>query len=363
MPSDGEILNPSENQEHDDLLSGEDEIFGEESVLDDVDPTVVESSPLDDESSVEASVVSESVDVETPGEVAEASTVNDMEHAALDAVFEVSADHPETIAESIEDASSGDDPEVLEAEAVEPELLEPEVLSAEPEPEVAMVPEADLEAVKIQLAQAQADLEVSQKETRQMKNRALRGAADLENFRRRTQKEKVESEKYAVEGVVKDLLEVVDNLERALKHQASKATEDDTEVVKGLVSGVDMVLKQFQQKLTKYGVEGFDSLHLPFDPLKHEALQQVESTEFPTGTVMNVFQRGYFLHERLLRPAMVVVSHNPQEMETSADQESEEEAEEGSMAEVVAEEASPEDTVEASEEAAEESEEAAETAQ
>jgi molecular chaperone GrpE len=180
-----------------------------------------------------------------------------------------------------------------------------------------MVTLAELEQAQAELSQAQADLEgvrgqleASQKETSSMKNRALRAQADLDNFRRRTQKEKADLQKFAVEGVVKDLLEVVDNLERALAHH-NKVNAEEGEAQGGLVDGVGMVLKQFQQKLKKYGVVGFDSQGQPFDPMRHEALQQVETREHPTGTVVTEFQRGYFLHDRLLRPAMVVVARNP----------------------------------------------------
>lgn len=208
--------------------------------------------------------------------------------------------------------------------------LEEELRASEEAQEAPMVPLEQLEQAQAEVAQLQVQLEASVKETANMKNRALRTQADLENFRRRTQKEKADLQKFAVEGVVKDLLEVVDNLERALSHH-SKASEGEEDSEGVLVSGVEMVLKQFRQKLKKYGVEGFESQGQPFDPMRHEALQQVETREHPTGTVVTEFQRGYFLHDRLLRPALVVVARNP------ADDEPQEEVEDAEVedAEVV----------------------------
>ena len=135
------------------------------------------------------------------------------------------------------------------------------------------------------------------------KNRMLRAAADLENFRRRSAREKEDLRQYGIDGVIKELLPVLDNLDRAVEH-----AEKDGEST--LLEGVRMVQRQFVGALQKHGVEGFDSKGELFDPTKHEAIQQHETTEHPHNTIVEEFQRGYFLHDRLIRPALVVVARN-----------------------------------------------------
>ncbi|MBA2664551.1 MAG: nucleotide exchange factor GrpE [Bradymonadaceae bacterium] len=138
------------------------------------------------------------------------------------------------------------------------------------------------------------------------KNRLLRVAADLENFRRRNQREKEELRMYGIDRVVMDLIPAVDNLERALQHASN---EGDSSSV---IDGVRMVYRQIVTALGKYGVESFEARGSAFDPQRHEAIQQIETSEHPTGTVMEEFQKGYFLHDRLLRPALVSVAKNVQ---------------------------------------------------
>lgn len=135
-----------------------------------------------------------------------------------------------------------------------------------------------------------------------VKNRMMRVAADLENFRKRTSREKEEMRKYGIDKVVLELLPVLDNLERALEH--SDKSQDKTTIV----DGVRMVHRQFVGALKKHGVAGFESTGELFDPQKHEAIQQVETAEHETGTVLEQYQKGYYLHERLIRPALVVVA-------------------------------------------------------
>jgi molecular chaperone GrpE len=137
-----------------------------------------------------------------------------------------------------------------------------------------------------------------------VKNRMMRVAADLENFRKRAAREREDMRKYGIDKVVLELLPVLDNLERALQHAEANA-EDNS-----ITEGVRMVYRQFVSALNKHGVQGFDSKGEPFDPQRHEAIQQVETDEYDNGTVMEEYQRGYFLHDRLIRPAMVSVAKN-----------------------------------------------------
>ncbi len=146
----------------------------------------------------------------------------------------------------------------------------------------------------------------------EQKNRVLRIAADLENFRRRSQREKDDLRKYGIDRVVTELLPSVDNLDRALSH--AELDSGDTSIVEG----VRMVYRQLLSALEKHGVQSFESKGTQFDPQRHEALQQVETTELPNNTVVDEYQKGYFLHDRLLRPALVSVAKNVQNVHASA---------------------------------------------
>jgi molecular chaperone GrpE len=142
----------------------------------------------------------------------------------------------------------------------------------------------------------------TQKKLEDVHDRWVRAVADLENYRKRAQKERDEVQKYGAERLVKDLLPVMDNLDRAL---ASAAAEDP------LVAGVKLVRASFEQVLARHGVKGFSALGQPFDPARHEALMQVPSADAPPGTVVLEHARGFTLNDRLVRPAMVGVAVAP----------------------------------------------------
>lgn len=150
-----------------------------------------------------------------------------------------------------------------------------------------------------QLEQEKAKAEAAAKENY---DRLLRMAAEFENFKKRTKKELDEAGHKGREGVVKELLPVMDNLERALKH----APGDDP-----LAQGVRMVEKQMLGALEKFGVTRFAALGQPFDPAMHDAIQQVETADVPPGSVAVEFASGYLANGRLLRPAMVGVAKAP----------------------------------------------------
>lgn len=142
-----------------------------------------------------------------------------------------------------------------------------------------------------------------ERELSEMKDRYLRAQADLENFRRRTRKEKEEQAKYAALPVVKALLPALDNLERALDAARSENASSD-----GLGQGVEMVTKQMFDILKEFGLESIPSVGEPFNPEFHEAVMTVESEEHESGTVVEELQKGYLLKDRVIRPAMVKVS-------------------------------------------------------
>lgn len=142
-------------------------------------------------------------------------------------------------------------------------------------------------------------LEAKAKET---ENKYLRAVADLENYRKRVQKEKDEVVQAVTDRLLKDFLEVKDHLELALSH--SQGATD----VKSLREGVTLTLKQLGNLLKKYGVEEIQALGELFDPAYHEAIHQEESAEYKPGAVVHVYQKGYLVKERLLRPARVTVA-------------------------------------------------------
>ena len=130
----------------------------------------------------------------------------------------------------------------------------------------------------------------------------LRASAELENYKKRTQKEMSEFKKFANESLLKELLVVVDNLERAIETPQNGGGETQ------VAAGVDLTLKELLKIFQKFGVQPIESLGEPFDPALHQAMLQQEVADQPHNTVINELQRGYLLHDRLLRPAMVVVS-------------------------------------------------------
>jgi molecular chaperone GrpE len=148
----------------------------------------------------------------------------------------------------------------------------------------------------------QEELEKARAQAKEMQERYLRSAADLENFRKRAAKETEENRRFANEELIKSLLPIVDNLERALSHGEGKADSG------ALLEGVRMVHKQFMDTLGKFGVEQIDSLGKPFDPNFHQALMQVKTNESPPNTVVTEVSKGYLLAGRLVRPSMVGVS-------------------------------------------------------
>ncbi|HKY62278.1 MAG TPA: nucleotide exchange factor GrpE [bacterium] len=158
--------------------------------------------------------------------------------------------------------------------------------------------EAELEKAQIAVAEAEANAKDAQ-------DKYLRAYAEFDNSKKRSAKEKEESLRYAHERLIKDLLPVLDGLEQALAHA-------DTSDKAAIVEGVELVLRQFLKVLENYGVTPVVSLGQPFDPHHHEAVGQQESGEHEPHSVVNEYRRGYKLHDRLIRPAMVTVAKPPE---------------------------------------------------
>ncbi len=144
----------------------------------------------------------------------------------------------------------------------------------------------------------------------ELKDRMLRIAAEFDNWKKRSRKEQTDGEARVREGVLKDLLEVADNLDRAVSTQAGKAGDGHVDAA-ALLKGVELVRRLFQQKLERYDIKPFEAKGQPFDPKVHEAVSKVSSPDVPAGAVASEFAKGYRIGERLLRPAMVAVSTGP----------------------------------------------------
>jgi molecular chaperone GrpE len=193
--------------------------------------------------------------------------------------------------ESPPEAGRGDEPQP-EEEAHPLELSD--VVGEHPPP--------DEEAKEPQSAEER--LQAKERELTDLHDRFLRVAADFDNFRKRAAKERSELLRYANEPLARHLIEGIDNLERAIAH-ADTADKD------ALLQGITLVESMLLQAFEKFGIKRFSAMGAPFDPGFHEAIQEVPSAEHPAGTVAFEVQKGYTYHDRLLRPARVVLSRGP----------------------------------------------------
>ena len=151
----------------------------------------------------------------------------------------------------------------------------------------------------------------SEEEAADLKDRYLRLAADFENYKRRTLKERQDLFNYGNESLIKELLQTVDNLERAQGHAQESEEGIDAET---LLEGVDLTHRALIRSLEKFGVQPVQ-VEGSFDPQMQEAIRQVETDEHPPGTIVEVYQKGYLLKDRLLRPALVVVATGKKDTE------------------------------------------------
>lgn len=148
-------------------------------------------------------------------------------------------------------------------------------------------------------------LKATEEEAKDNYDRYLRLAAEFDNFKKRASREIDEFRKYANESIIQELLPVADNLERAIQ-----AIKDDDSVNDLVLEGVTMTLKEILKVFEKFKVTPIEALGEPFDPAFHQAVMQEETDVHPENTVLNELQKGYTIHDRLLRPSMVVVSRS-----------------------------------------------------
>jgi len=161
---------------------------------------------------------------------------------------------------------------------------------------------ADPDALARRVADLEAELAAAREEARTTQDRWLRERADLENLKKRSAKERQDAVRYGNESLLRDLLPVIDNLERAIGAASGGGNG------KSLVEGVDLVRKAFIDTLQRHGVERVAATGSRFDPAVHEAVAYVESPSHDAQQVIEEHQAGYRLNDRLLRPAMVTVS-------------------------------------------------------
>lgn len=162
--------------------------------------------------------------------------------------------------------------------------------------------DADLDSVREQLA-------AKELEAKNNYDRFLRQVAELENFKKRTARERDDAIRFANESLIKDLLPIVDNLERAVAHASGGGNG------KPIVEGVELVLKGLLDAMAKHGVTQISAVGQLFDPSKHEAMAQVESDSHEPNFVVDELHKGYMLRDRLLRPALVSVAKAPETRE------------------------------------------------
>ena len=160
--------------------------------------------------------------------------------------------------------------------------------------------EAVHKAVSFQNAELEEELARKEKESTDNYDKYLRAVADLDNYKKRAIREKVDIIKYGKEDVIKDILPFVDSLDRALAHA-------DSADIQAFKEGIKLIQEQLLSCLKKHGVEKIDSVGLDFDPNFHEAMMQVESEEHDENKVVNEVQKGYLLNGRLLRPSKVCI--------------------------------------------------------
>ena len=167
-------------------------------------------------------------------------------------------------------------------------------------PEVELESEASAESTVDAIQQ---ELESLNAELSEAKDQAIRAQAELQNVRRRAEQDVEKAHKFGQEKLLSDLLPVVDNLERAIE-----AIDSNDDSLKSVVEGIELTLKSFTDTLERYQVVAVNPEGEPFDPQLHQAMSMIENPDVEPNTVINVFQKGYTLNGRLVRPAMVVVA-------------------------------------------------------
>jgi molecular chaperone GrpE len=146
-----------------------------------------------------------------------------------------------------------------------------------------------------------------QAEAADLKDRLLRAHAEVENIRKRAEREKEETAKYAVTRLARDIVNVGDNFQRAIDAIPAGAAEQDA-ALKSFLEGVTMTERELLNVLDRHGIRRVQPLNEPFNPHLHQAVMEIPRSDVPSGTIVQVFQAGYMIEDRVLRPAMVAVA-------------------------------------------------------
>ncbi len=160
---------------------------------------------------------------------------------------------------------------------------------------------------EVTMAVAEAAIGALQAEVAELKDRLLRAHAEMDNIRKRTDKEKTDAHKYAVTKFARDMIEVGDNFQRAIDQVPAGAAEQNP-ALKSFLEGVTMTEREFLNRLDRHGIKRIDPKGQPFNPHLHQAVMEQQNPDVPAGTVTQVYQLGYMIEDRVLRPAMVVVA-------------------------------------------------------
>lgn len=183
---------------------------------------------------------------------------------------------------------------------------EPEIITEQEQgnPNDAFVEETEEETDPLQ--KLMQEIVVAKEEAGKNWDLYLRERADLENARKRHQRDREEAIRFANDRLLREMIPVLDNLERAVGHAEQGDTDNQ-----GLLEGVNMTINQFRKVLEDFGVKPINALGEDFDPNLHQAMGQVETTDQLPNTVISEFQKGYLLNDRLLRPSLVMVARAP----------------------------------------------------
>ena len=165
-------------------------------------------------------------------------------------------------------------------------------------------------------------IEKLNEEIQDLKGQRLRAAAELENFRKRAEKDQADALKYGVSNFAKEIINIKDNVERAQSSISEDVRSNDA--VKSIVEGLDMIAQSAVATFEKIGIKKIESLNEKFDHNLHQAMMEIENDEVEPGTIVQELISGYTLHDRLLRPAMVGVSKKTQQNQQSDDSDKEE---------------------------------------
>jgi molecular chaperone GrpE len=181
-------------------------------------------------------------------------------------------------------------------------MTDPKSGATPPEPEQVETPEG------AEVTATMDPLQLAEQESAVLKDKLLRALADMENLRRRTEKDLADARQYGVTRFARDMLDVADNLRRALDSLPADLRETLEGAIKAMVDGVDLTERDLLKKLETHDVRKQEPLGLKFDPNMHQAMFEAPDDSKPNGTVIQVIQAGYTIGERVLRPAMVGVS-------------------------------------------------------